>query len=466
MPQAGPAQQGPTGRRLRGRSGGRDVQDMHASQPPPLRVAAAQCLQGSDRTTSPQNGGQLPGVTPGWAWPGQRAQDGGRGHRAGAEAEAAASQAGGGLPRPQADYSPAGSQWEGGERSSWVPPCRSPRPQPLGPRRDAGRGLCARREAAATRPGSGPTPSTCRGSSCSGPGGLVPPSTPRGFAAPATTPEQIPARSLHLSVREKGWGVGPPPHHKETPEERKRQGDRAVDVGASDKDASYVVGEMQTKTATSHRRRPSGPWPESATPTSPAAGKDVGPREPPCTAGGVQAVPRSGRGLGALDPTHPRRRARRPCATTSVCPEAERGRAQTFAAAFLVTAKTWLQPLGGRTEKRAVAHPTTEGHPAMKANELSGRQRTRRNGKRMSPGEGSRGERAASRVAPTVRRWGRRRVDGQGRDAGEGWQSPRVSGACAALWHRDRGRVASALCPRRSSGTTPSEASRELRASG
>lgn len=160
-----------------------------------------------------------------------------------------------------------------------------------------------------------------------------------------------------------------------------------MDVGASDKDASYVVGEMQTKTTTSHRRRPSGPWPESATPTSPAASEDAGPREPPCTAGGVQAVPRSGRGLGALDPTRPHRRARRPCATTSVCPEAERGRAQTFAAAFLITAKTWLQPLGGRTEKRAVAHPTTEGHPGMKANELSGRQRTRRNGKRMSPGK-------------------------------------------------------------------------------
>lgn len=126
MPQAGPAQQGPTGRRLRGGSGGRDVQDMHASQPPPLRVAAAQCLQGSDRTTSPQNGRQLPGVTPGWAWPGQRARDGGRGHRAGAEAEAAASQAGGGLPRPQADHSPAGSQWEGGERFSWVPPVPLP----------------------------------------------------------------------------------------------------------------------------------------------------------------------------------------------------------------------------------------------------------------------------------------------------------------------------------------------------
>lgn len=239
-----------------------------------------------------------------------------------------------------------------------------------------------------------------------------------------------------------------------------------MDVGASDKDASYVVGEMQTKTTTSHRRRPSGPRPESATPTSPAAGEDAGPREPPCTAGGVQAVPRSGRGLGALDPTRPHRRARRPCAAASVCPEAERGRAQTFAAAFLVTAKTWLQPLGGQTEKRAVAHPTTEGHPAMKANELSGRQRTRRNRKRMSPGKEARvnGPRAAWRRlcgAGDGDAW-----TGQGRDAGEGWQSPRVSGACAALWHRDRGRVASALCPRRSSGTAPSEASRELRASG
>lgn len=172
-----------------------------------------------------------------------------------------------------------------------------------------------------------------------------------------------------------------------------------MDVGASDKDASYVVGEMRTKTTTSHPHRPSGPRPESATPTSPAAGEDAGPREPPCTAGGVQAVPRSGRGLGALDPTRPRRRARRPCAAASVCPEAERGRAQTFAAAFLVTAKTWRQPLGGRTEKRAVAHPTTEGHPGMKANELSGRQRTRRNGKRMSPGKeaGVNGPRAAWR---------------------------------------------------------------------
>lgn len=188
---------------------------MHASQPPPLRVAAAQCLQGSDRTTSPQNGGQLPGVTPGWAWPGQRARDGGRGR-------SSCIPGWGGLPRPQADHSPAGSQWEGGERSSWVPPCRSPRPQPLGPRRDAGRGLCARGEAAATRPGSGPTPSTCRGSSCSGPGGLVLPSTPRGFAAPAATPEQTPARSLHLSVREKGWGVGPTPPTTKRPPRRGR----------------------------------------------------------------------------------------------------------------------------------------------------------------------------------------------------------------------------------------------------
>lgn len=112
----------------------------------------------------------------------------------------------------------------------------------------------------------------------------------------ALLPQQ-PHLSRHLHAvstsvsGEKGWGVRPPPHHKETPEERKRQGDRAVDVGASDKDASYVVREMRTKTTTSHPHRPSGPRPESATPTSPAAGEDAGPREPPCTAAGCRRCP-------------------------------------------------------------------------------------------------------------------------------------------------------------------------------